>query len=115
MYTYLPNDERITGTLNNTDIPRICAGVWNIDLDSVTREMFIEAKSAFESKGAKVTVDKSDALNPKMVVTKGPHTLVIPENKSYVEIDGKTKEIGSVTVNVADTFYVSSEVLEAIQ
>jgi alkaline phosphatase len=115
LYTYLPNDERITGTLDNTDIPKICAGVWNIDLDSVTRRMFIEAKGAFEAKGAKVTVDKSDASNPKMVVTKESQTLVVPENKSRVEVNGKTKETGSVTVNVQDTFYVSGEVLELIQ
>jgi alkaline phosphatase len=115
LYTYLPGDERITGVVDNTDIAKICAGVWNIDLDSVTRQMFVEAKNAFEAKGAKVAVDKSDASNPKMVVTKGSHKLVIPENKSYVEVDGKIKEIDSVSVNVSDVFYVSSKVIELIQ
>jgi alkaline phosphatase len=115
LYTYLPDDERITGVVDNTDIAGICAGVWGIDLDAVTRQMFIEAKSAFESKGAKVTLDKSDASNPKMVVTKGSNTLIIPENKSYVEIDGKTQEIDGVTINIADTFYVSDKVVELIR
>jgi alkaline phosphatase len=115
LYTYLPNNERITGVVDNTDIARICAGVWGIDLDTVTRQMFIEAKSAFEAKGAKVAIDKSDVSNPKMVVTKGSNTLVVPENKSYVELNGKTQEIGSVAVNVADTFYISSKGIELIQ
>ncbi|MDR1622029.1 MAG: alkaline phosphatase [Synergistaceae bacterium] len=115
LYTYLPGDERITGVVDNTDIARICAGVWGIDLDSVTRRMFMEAKSAFEAKGAKATIDKSDTSNPKMVVVKGSNTLVIPENKNCVELNGKAQEIDSVTVNVSDTFYVSGKVVELIR
>ncbi len=115
LYTYLPGDERITGTIENTDIAKICSGVWDIDLAAVTSDMYIDAKSAFEKQGATVKVDSSDAENPKMVVTKGKDTISIPENKDYVEFNGEKVEVNSVNVNIEGQFYVSSSALELIK
>ena len=115
LYTYLPGNERITGTIDNTDIGKISASVWGIDLNKTTKELYNNAKTAFEAKGASVKVDNSDANNPKMIVTKGGNTLIIPENKNIVILNGRTIESKGVNVNIKDVFYVSNSVLELIK
>lgn len=115
LYSYLPGDLRITGTIDNTDVGKICSGVWGIDLNAVTKELYNNAKVAFETKGATVKIDNSDPANPRMVVTKGNVTLVIPENKNYVLLNGKTVKSNGVNVNIKDVFYVSNGVTELIK
>ncbi|WP_084233533.1 alkaline phosphatase [Papillibacter cinnamivorans] len=114
LFTYLPGDERITGTIDNTDVADICAGVWGVDLEALTDELYINASAAFEAKGATVTADNSNESNPKLVVTKGSTTLIIPESKNYVYVNGSQFLFDSVTVNVKGVFYVSREVVSLI-
>lgn len=114
LYTYLPGDERITGTVQNTDIACICAGVWGVDLAKLTASTYIDASSAFQAKGATVSLDKSNAANPRLIVTKGTSTMIIPESKNYVLLNGSKIMFETVTVNVKDTFYVSQGVISLI-
>jgi len=111
-FTYLPGDGRITGTLDNTDIALICAGVWGIDLQAVTAQLFNEAETAFTAKGATVEVDLEAG---EMTVTKDGTTLVIPDYKNYVFLNGDKVAIDSVIVNQSGTFYVPQGVLDMIQ
>ena len=111
LFTYLPGDERITGMLDNTDIALICAGVWGIDLTAVTSQLFNEAESAFQAKGADVEVDLETG---EMTVKKGDTTLVIPDNKNYVLLNGDKVAIDSVIVNQSGVFYVPEAVLAMI-
>lgn len=115
LYTYLPNDERLTGTINNTDIPKAIAKIWGIDLSKETKNYYTDAKEALEKLGAKVSIDDSDQNNVKLVATKGKTTLEIPENKNYVLLNGKNKELESVTVNVENTFYVNNKALKLMK
>ena len=114
LYTYLPGDVRITGTLDNTDIALICAGVWSINLAAVTTQLYNEAETVFTSKGATVDIDTSVPSSGRMTVTKGDTTLVILENKNYVLLDGVKQIIDSVVVNQNSKFYVPQIVLDFI-
>lgn len=114
LFSYLPGDQRITGLLENTDIAKVCAGVLELDLEATTKEMYIDATTAFKAKGATVTVNLDNPANPKLVVTKGTTTIVIPENKNYVIVNGMQWSISSVNVNIAETFYVPQEVIDMI-
>ena len=96
LFTYLPGDERITGTLDNTDIALISAGVWGIDLEAVTKQLFNDAEAAFKTKGADVNTDLEKG---EMTVTKGGDVLVIPDFKNYVFFNGDKVMIDSVIVN----------------
>ena len=111
LFTYLPGDGRITGTLDNTDIALICAGVWGVDLNTVTEQLFNEAESAFSAKGAEVEVNLETG---EMTVTNGDITLVIPDYKNYVFINGDKVMIDSVIVNQSGVFYVPAVVLDMI-
>ncbi len=115
LYTYLPNDERITGTIDNTDIAKINAAMWNIDLAKTTSELYKDAKAAFTAKGAKVEVDDSNENNVRMVITKDKDTLVLLENKNVVEVNGQSEVVSHITVNIEGNFYVSSEVIDLLK
>ena len=112
LFTYLPGDGRITGVLDNTDIALICAGVWGIDLEAVTRRLFNEAETAFKAKGANV---KTDLEKGEMTVTKGRDTLVISDCKNYVFLNGDKVILDSVIVNQSGKFYVSETILGMIK
>lgn len=115
LYSYLPGDNRITGTIDNTDLAKISAGMWNINLKNVTNNLYKNARSVFEAKGATVAADNSNPENPQMIVTKGTNTLAIPENKNYVILNGSTYEISSIIVNIDGTFYIPAEVADLIK
>jgi alkaline phosphatase len=114
LFTYLPQDGRVTGTLDNTDIARICAGVWEIDLAETTGKLYNDAESRFKSKGATVRTDTAVQSGGKMTVTKGGTTLTILENKNYVTLNGNKRQIDGVVVNQGGKFYVPQSVLDML-
>lgn len=115
LYTYLPKNQRITGVIENTDIAKISSAMWNINLESVTKNSYNNANQIFADKGATVTVDKADENNPVLVVVKDNNELKVFENKDYVELNGTKVETKTVNVNVKDTFYVSKDVIDLIK
>ncbi|MCL2815099.1 MAG: alkaline phosphatase [Oscillospiraceae bacterium] len=114
LYTYLPDDLCITGTIDNTDIAKICAGVWEISLSAVTKLLYNDAETAFKAKGAFVEIDVEIPSSGRMTVTKGAAVLVILENKNYVILDDDIYIIDSVIVNQSGKFYVPQIVLDMI-
>jgi len=113
-YSYAPGNARIWGTLDNTDVAKIASDVWGIDLDALTRQLFVNANAAFAEKGATVTVDKADENNPVLKVEKDGKTLLIPESRDHVLLDGVRIEFDSVTVQTNDTFYVPQTVIDLL-
>lgn len=114
LYSYLPNNQRITGTINNVDIPLMIAKTWNLDLTQATNDYYVNAAVQFKNKQAEVTVNTKDTTNPTMTVKKGNNTLEIEENKNYVVLNGKKIEIPNVTVQIEGRFYVNKKVIDLI-
>lgn len=113
-YSYAPGNARIWGTLDNTDVAKIAAGVWGINLDKLTKQLFVNANAAFAEKGATVTVDKADEFNPVLKVEKDGKTFLIPESRDTVLLDGETVQLDSVIVQTNDTFYVPQAVIDLL-
>ena len=114
LFTYLPGNGRIVGVIDNTDVPKICAGIWGIDLPALTGELYINAESAFKQKGADVAIDTSVRSGGIMTVTKDSAKLEIHENKNFIFKDGHKTEIKSVVVNQNGVFFVPQEVIDML-
>ena len=124
LYTYLPGDGRITGLIENTDVAKICAKTWNINLNKVTEQLYIDAETVFKANGAAVEIDIEKQAGGRMTVTKDGVILTILENKNYVIVensilvdsaDGPVKVIiESVVVNQSGKFYVPQSVIDLI-
>lgn len=93
---------------------KIAAGVWGINLDKLIKQLFVNANAAFAEKGATVTVDKADEFNPVLKVEKDGKTLLIPESRDTVLLDGETVQLDSVIVQTNDTFYVPQAVIDLL-
>jgi alkaline phosphatase len=81
------------GMLENTDIARMAAHGLGFDLESVDRRLFVKADEAFASIGARITIDKSDAANPVLVVKKGGKRAELPFSKDLIKISPPGAEL----------------------
>ena len=112
--TYLPGNGRITGVLDNTDISKVCADAWKVDLDALTKKMFCNAETGFKAMGASIEVDTSVQSSGKMTVTKGKDTLIINENKNYVLLNNSKVLLDSIVVHQGGIFYVHEQVFDLL-
>ena len=114
LFSYFPGGSRLIGTIENTDVARITAGIWGMDLDALTRQLFVEAEPVFNARGAVVEIDTSIRAAARMTVSRGDTTIVIPENKNYVLRNGERVPLRSVIVNQSGTFFVPQDVIDMI-
>jgi alkaline phosphatase len=114
LFTHLPGGSHITGVIENTEIARICAGAWDIDLNEITRLLYNDAVSAFAARGATIAIDDSIISGSTMTVTLGSSVLEIFENKNYVIFNGEKIVFDSIVVYQSGIFYVPVSVLEMI-
>jgi alkaline phosphatase len=117
LFSYFPGGSKLTGTIENTDIALVTAGVWGVDLDALTGQHFIDAGPAFIAKGATIEVQNADVRSGGiLVVTKGDITIEIPENKNYVIRNGERIEVDLVNVHMPtiEKFFVSQKVLDLL-
>ena len=116
LYSYLPGNDRITGTIDNTDVAKVCAAVWGIDLNAVTQRLYVDAEPVFKAKGASVEINKDNPNNPVMIVVKGNTTMIIPESKNHVLLNESNVESDGVNVFIrtTDKFYVAQNIIDLI-
>ncbi|MGM7721352.1 alkaline phosphatase [Metabacillus sp. Hm71] len=110
LYSYGP--ERPFGLVQNTDIANTMAEAMGFDLKDLTNELFAEAGSAFKKIGADVTIDKTDAANPVLVVKHNKAEAQLFVNKNIIRINGKDYELGSVVVESNGKFYVPEKAVQ---
>lgn len=122
LYVYHPKNIRPSGVIENTDLNKYMAEVLSVNLDKVTNELFTEAKTAFEAKEAKVTVDAKDLNNLSLVVTKGNTTIEFPQNKNIAIVNGKEVDMPGVTVYTGDNkniddskWYLSKKAIDLVK
>jgi alkaline phosphatase len=110
LYSYGP--QRPFGLVENTDIAKLMANVMGFDLEELTNKLFLDAESAYRPIGAAVTIDKTNAANPVLVVTHMGSTAELPVNKNIIRINGKEYELDSVIVESNGKFYVPEEAVK---
>lgn len=114
LYTYLPGDGRWTGVRENTEIARYMADALALDLDAVTKRLFVPAREGFSAKGAAIAWDNSDPKNPVIVVTKGDLTLKLPVFTNIAELNGKQITLEGVIVYNGEKSFVPQQALDLI-
>ncbi len=116
LYAYAPaNVKQLKGVVENSDIAKYMAEVLGINLDEVNKKLFVNARPAYEAKGASVVWDNTDVNNPVVVVTKGSDTLRLPVYKNIAVLNGKEIKMNGLTVYNGVTTYVPQEAINLIQ
>ncbi len=110
LYTYAPNGDRPSGVIDNTDVNKYMTRVLGLDLDTVSKQLFVPAKAAFEAKGAKFTVDTK-----VITVTKGSNKLELPVYKNIATLNGKNSTLNGVVVFNGVDYFVPQQAIDLIQ
>ncbi|MGQ3481725.1 alkaline phosphatase [Paenibacillus sp. TY11] len=110
LYTYAPNGDRPSGVIDNTDVNKYMTRVLGLDLDSVSKQLFVPAKAAFEAKGAKFTADTK-----VITVTKGSNKLELPVYKNIATLNGKNSALNGVVVFNGVDYFVPQQAIDLIQ
>lgn len=113
LYSYGPS--RPTGLIENTDIAKTMANFMGFDLKKLTKNLYINAKTAFEKKGYSTRIDITDPNNPVFIAKKGKQTIQIPANKNIVVTTSKSttirKEVKGINVYNGKDFFISESAL----
>lgn len=122
LYSYGP--KRVSGLVDNTDLAKEMANFMGVQLDKLTKDLYMNAEAALKGKGVTASIDLSDKENAVLVVKKGMFTFEIPENKDIImkkttDKSGKvtTTEIQTNTISVYNEsgFYISKETINKLK
>lgn len=85
-----------------------------IDLDCVSKRLFVEARDAFED--GRVAIDKTDAENPVVKIEYKNRQVEMPVNKNLLRIDGVESELEGVVVHIPNTdkAYIPLQAVHAV-
>jgi alkaline phosphatase len=86
-----------SGVLAAPDIARVCADAMGLNLQKLTRRLFVDAARAFAD--GRVTMDKSNPANPVVVIATAGKTAELPVNKNLLKIGEKLYPLEGVVVH----------------
>jgi len=117
LYVFAPKGiDQLTGTVENTDIAVYMEKAAGLDLSKATEELFVNAKAAFEAKGAAVILDsKTDEKNPVLIVKKDSTELKLPINKNIAYLNGSPVTLNGVVVFNGIMTYVPQSAVDLIK
>jgi len=92
---------RPIGLLDAPDIGWITAAALGLDLDKLTRRLFVDARQAFP--GQAVRLDRSNPDNPVLTITHQGRQATLPVNKNNLQQGGETTELEGVVIYISDT------------
>ncbi len=96
LHAYGPN--KPAGLMENVDVGKALAKEMGFDFKSLNDRLFVEAGAAFGAAGFDTAIDKTDAANPALVVTKGAASAKLPLSKNVMIVGGKTIELEGLVV-----------------
>ena len=117
LYVYAPkNLDQLTGTVENTDIAAYMAKAMDLDLGKTTQKLFVNAKTAFEAKGAAAELDdKTDSKNPVLIVKKGSQIIKLPINKNIAYVNNSETVLDGVVVYNGINTYVPQSAVDLLK
>ena len=115
MYTYGPG--RPTGLVENTEVANAMARVLAVDFGQLNKRLFVDALEVFGSLGYQASIQKTDAANPVLVVTKGEAKAEMPVSKNILRIGGKTMDLEGLVVRAdkLDKVYVPQQAIDLVK
>lgn len=96
LFSYGP--ERISGLWENTAIGKHIAESLGFTFPEINKRLFVEASTAFQAAGFSTAIDRTDAANPVLVVSKGQAEARLPLAKNIVLVNAKTIELEGIVV-----------------
>jgi alkaline phosphatase len=96
LFAYGP--DRPTGLWENTGLGRMMAKEMGFDFVSLNKRLFVEATAGFAAVGLEAKLDKTDPVNPVLVVSKGDAKAVLPLAKNLLIMNGKTQALEGLVV-----------------
>ncbi|NLA62768.1 MAG: alkaline phosphatase [Bacteroidales bacterium] len=114
---YHPDGNVPMGHLKNTEINDYLFKVSGLKttLPEMTQRIFAKHNEVFA--GMKYTIENKDADIPVLVVKNKKHTLRVPAFSSVAMLNGKSFDLGSVTVYIDknDTFYLPHDLADKLK
>ena len=105
LFIYAPDQDRLTGVVENIDIALYIARKLGVNLADTTKELFVPARQAFEEKGAKVAWNALVKESPIVTVTKGDDVLELFVHTNKATYNGKEVVLkGVIIFNGIDTY-----------
>lgn len=96
LFSYGPG--RISGLWENTAIGAYVATRLGFTFPEINKRLFVDASAAFQAEGYSTTIDRSDATNPVLVVSKGEARARLPLAKNVVLVNNKAIELEGIVV-----------------
>jgi alkaline phosphatase len=96
LYAFGPN--KPTGLIENTELALVQANALGFDLKAMDQKLFVQADKVFAGLGATVSIDKTDSMNPVLVIQKGVKRAELPISKNLVKMSGKFYETNGLTI-----------------
>jgi len=116
LFVYAPqNISQLTGTVENTDIAVYMEKAMGLNLSESTDRLFVKARDAFESNGAKVSFDNSDVNNPVLNVVKDNVKIEMPVNKNIAYVNGAEVKLDGVVVFNGINVYVPQSAVDLVK
>lgn len=105
LYTYLPNNRRITGVIDNTDIGKYMATALGVDLDATTERLFFSESDI----PTDINVTKSEKM---LTLEKGDTKVTLQRNKNIANVNGENQKLDGVVVFNDTKWYFPAQVLD---
>ncbi|PKM93283.1 MAG: alkaline phosphatase [Firmicutes bacterium HGW-Firmicutes-1] len=115
LFIYSPDQDRLTGVVENTDIALYMARKLGVNLADTTKELFVPARQGFEELGAKVAWSEPVKYNPIVTVTKGDDVLELLVHTNKAIYNGKEVVLDGVIVYNGISTYVPQDALDLFQ
>lgn len=112
---YAPDNQKPTGLVENIEIAEYMANTIGVNLDDLTKQLFVEATEGFKTVDATVKVNQTDKQNPVIVATKNGKELRLPVNKNIAVLNGKTTKLSGVVVYIAGKAYVPQDAIDLLK
>lgn len=114
LFSYGPG--RLNGLWENTDIGKHLAKRLGFTFAEINQRLFVEAASSFAAAGFATRIDRSDANNPVLLVSKGQAQAHLPLAKNLVLVNGKTIELEGIVVltEKLDKVFLPKQAIELV-
>ncbi|WP_436629290.1 stalk domain-containing protein [Fusobacterium gastrosuis] len=103
------------GTIHNSEIGEYTADLLDLDLDKLTKNLYVDAIPTFEKKGAKVEFVEKTPNNFELVITKGIQEIKVPMYKNYAIVNEKKIDLKGLTIFNGEKVYVPKSLIDMIE
>lgn len=115
LYVYTADyRQRLSGTVQNSDIARYAAQAMGIQLDQASKALYVPHVE-LEKRGFKVTVDPSQLGSAMIVVEKQGVQFKVLENKNAFLYNGYRKYYNGVNIYNGDKFYLPQAAVDLME